>query len=230
MKILIFNNQMRRRETYTLNELDDMPYTSGGNVLVRDFLGDSMTTQMWSTAEFLQSMQRLNRVMNYKVPWMQGFRRAHEIASDEMMIHSRGTAADLGHSRFCPSEWQILRGNAEAIQCFDAVSDLDPLPNLVHVHHEPNMVSPMIPFARVQANNIGVDVCVLQDSLWRLGYPVVEIDGCFGRNTFQCLRQFQKDTKIHPTGIADRVTWGILMRLIAGNPFYGEPDYPDNVN
>lgn len=48
---------------------------------------------------------------------------------------------------------------------------------------------------------------LLQKTLNRLGYNAGEMDGIFGEQTEQAVKQFQRDNGISPTGIVWPQTW-----------------------
>ena len=48
-KILVFNNDTDRMETYYRDESDSMPYNTNGTLRVREFRGSSKSNILWTT-------------------------------------------------------------------------------------------------------------------------------------------------------------------------------------
>ena len=48
-KILVFNNDTDRMETYYRDENDAMPYNTNGTLRVREFRGSSKSNILWTT-------------------------------------------------------------------------------------------------------------------------------------------------------------------------------------
>ena len=70
-------------------------------------------------------------------------------------------------------------------------------------------------------------VKILQDYLWRLGYyqklyPDTyyskDVDGIFGRRTWEAVGLFQKEHGLPPTGIVDKATWLALLGAVGTKP------------
>jgi len=60
----------------------------------------------------------------------------------------------------------------------------------------------------------GEDVRLLQSKLESLGYDVGPIDGIFGPQTEQAVREFQKDNDLVVDGIVGEETFAALERLL----------------
>ena len=61
---------------------------------------------------------------------------------------------------------------------------------------------------------------LLQKTLNRLGYNAGEMDGIFGEQTEQAVKQFQRDNGISPTGIVWPQTWDALAPALLGYTKY----------
>ena len=46
-KIIVFNNDTNRMETYTRSESSPMPYNTNGTLRVREFRGSSKSNILW---------------------------------------------------------------------------------------------------------------------------------------------------------------------------------------
>lgn len=54
-KILVFNNDTNRMETYYRGEAEPMPYNTNGTLRVREFRGSSKSNILWTTKRCMQS-------------------------------------------------------------------------------------------------------------------------------------------------------------------------------
>ena len=61
-------------------------------------------------------------------------------------------------------------------------------------------------------------VCVAQDALWALGYPITKISGVFDAELDQAVRAFQRDHGLVADGIVGKLTWESLMSQLRPIP------------
>ena len=54
-KIIVFNNDTDRMETYYRDEFQPMPYNTNGTLRVREFRGSSNSPTLWTTKRAMQS-------------------------------------------------------------------------------------------------------------------------------------------------------------------------------
>lgn len=54
-KILVFNNDSNRMETYYRSESESMPYNTNGTLIIREFRGSSNSNILWTTKRTMQS-------------------------------------------------------------------------------------------------------------------------------------------------------------------------------
>lgn len=54
-KILVFNNDTDRMETYYRGENEPMPYNTNGTLKVKEFRGSSRSNILWTTKRCMQS-------------------------------------------------------------------------------------------------------------------------------------------------------------------------------
>ena len=54
-KIIVFNNDSNRMETYYRGENERMPYNAGGTLTVGEFRGSSLSPTLWTTKRAMQS-------------------------------------------------------------------------------------------------------------------------------------------------------------------------------
>ena len=73
----------------------------------------------------------------------------------------------------------------------------------------------------LEPNMRGDDVKALQDSLRQLGFTLTDQDGVFGSSTFRALKEFQQQSDLPATGIADTKTVRAVSAAMAAQPRNG---------
>ncbi len=77
-KILIFNNDTDRMETYYKGESEAMPYNTNRTLLVREFRGSSKSQTLWTTKRTMQSWNSTRYLYGAPIPVGYAFRRSWE--------------------------------------------------------------------------------------------------------------------------------------------------------
>ena len=62
----------------------------------------------------------------------------------------------------------------------------------------------------------GRDVLMLQQQLQRIGYSISDLDGEFGPETEQAVKDFQRDRDLSVTGVVNNATWRALRNAKPG--------------
>lgn len=83
------------------------------------------------------------------------------------------------------------------------------------VHFDERQVAAGYP--QVRQGSRGVYVCVLQDSLNTLGFRTGGLDGVFGVQTNNGVRNYQQSRGLTVDGIVGPNTWNRLMGEVVGN-------------
>ena len=179
MRILIYNDQTDKMETYSLRCCDNMPYTACCRFTVGEFMRNSHSRTIgWSTRRFLRSTDELIRRFGMKPRISRAFRRAWSAEEPMILTHMLGTGVDLGRN-LSLSGLQQLVTLAEDQELLDVITDLQHTRIEAHMHHQNEAASDFVPFAQIQKGDQKTEVCVAQDALWALGYPVTKISGVF---------------------------------------------------
>lgn len=77
-KILVFNNDTDRIETYYKGESEAMPYNANRTLLVREFRGSSRSQTLWTTKRTMQSWNSTRYLYGAPIPVGYAFRRSWE--------------------------------------------------------------------------------------------------------------------------------------------------------
>ena len=97
-KILIFNNDTDRMETYYRNEADPMPYNTNGTLRVREFRGSSKSNILWTTKRCMQSWNSQRYIYGSPIPVGFAFKRPYEGGHGNQSQHYAGVAFDVGQT------------------------------------------------------------------------------------------------------------------------------------
>lgn len=218
MRILIYNDQTDKMETYSLRCSDNMPYTACCRFTVGEFMRNSHSRTIgWSTRRFLKSTDELVRRYGQKPRVSRAFRRAWDAEEPMILTHMLGTAVDMGRNLSLPGLQQLVT-LAEDQELFDVITDLEHTRIEAHLHHQNEAASDFVPFTQIQKGDKNTEVCVAQDALWALGYPITKISGVFDAELDQAVRAFQRDHGLVADGIAGKLTWESLMSQLRPIP------------
>lgn len=77
-KIIVFNNDTNRMETYYRGENEPMPYNNGGTLKVKEFRGSSKSQTLWTTKRTMQSWNTNRYLYSAPIPVGFAFKRSWE--------------------------------------------------------------------------------------------------------------------------------------------------------
>ena len=77
-KIIVYNNDTDRMETYYRELAEAMPYNINRTLTVREFRGASGSNTMWTTKRTMQSWNSQRRLYGSPIPVGYAFRRPWE--------------------------------------------------------------------------------------------------------------------------------------------------------
>ena len=88
-KILVFNNDTDRMETYYRGEAEPMPYNTNGTLRVREFRGTSKSNILWTTKRTMQSWNSQRYIYGSPIPVGFAFKRPYEGGHGNQSQHYR---------------------------------------------------------------------------------------------------------------------------------------------
>ena len=97
-KILVFNNDTDRMETYYRGEAEPMPYNTNGTLRVREFRGTSKSNILWTTKRTMQSWNSQRYIYGSPIPVGFAFKRPYEGGHGNQSQHYAGVAFDVGQT------------------------------------------------------------------------------------------------------------------------------------
>lgn len=97
-KILVFNNDTDRMETYYRGESEAMPYNTNNTLNVREFRGSSKSNILWTTKRTMQSWNSQRYIYGSPIPVGFAFKRPYEGGHGNQSQHYAGVAFDVGQT------------------------------------------------------------------------------------------------------------------------------------
>ena len=97
-KIIVFNNDTNRMETYTRSETSAMPYNTNRTLTVKEFRGSSKSNILWTTKRTMQSWNSQRYIWGGPIPVGFAFKRPYEGGHGTQSQHYAGVAFDVGQT------------------------------------------------------------------------------------------------------------------------------------
>ena len=208
-KILLYNNNANRMEIYYKGLSEAMPYNSNRTLTVSEFRGSSGSNILWTDLRTMESWNSLRYLYGRPIYVGFAFKRPWEGGHSNLSQHYAGLALDIAQTA---TEEQRTTIRNLARQVFSYVEPVYLTPRWVHV--DDRWIASGYP--TTSRGSKGPYVCVAQDALTTLGYNTGGLDGVFGANTQNAVRQYQTRKGISVDGIIGPVTWRNLMADVVG--------------
>ena len=99
-KIIVFNNDSDRMETYYRGENEPMPYNTNNTLRVREFRGSSKSNILWTTKRTMQAWNSQRYIFGAPIPVYFAFKRPYEGGHGNLSQH---------YARNCIRYWSNIR-------------------------------------------------------------------------------------------------------------------------
>lgn len=218
-KILLYNNDTNRIETYHKGENEAMPYNTGDTLRVGEFRGASRSSTLWTTKRAMQSFNRQRALWGGPIPVGYAFKRAWEGGHANQSQHYAGTAFDVAQSAFGWSNAQraVLRRSATNSGLWSYVEPVSISPTWVHFdRRQTPSACAGGGYPVLREGSRSVYVLILQDSLNTLGYRTGGLDGSFGPATQNAVQRFQRARGLSADGVVGCGTWTAIQSRVVG--------------
>ena len=210
-KILVYNNNSNRMETYYRGEDQNMPYNSNGTLRVREFRGASNSGLLWTDRRAMEAWNSFRYIYGKPIYVGYAFRRPWENGHGILSQHYAGLAFDVGQNLDNSGRAQ-MRTLAVNSGIWNYVEPVSETPRWVHF--DERQVASGYPLIRQGSR--GVYVCIAQDALTTLGYDTGGLDGIFGSRTNNSVKSFQGRNNLVQDGLIGTLTWNSLMNQVVG--------------
>ncbi len=217
MKILVYNNDTNKMETYN-KELDDtMPYINDNYLTVREFRGSSNSDVLWTDKKTMEAFNKLRELYGAPINVGYAFKRIGEGGHSNMSQHYVGTAFDVGQTMGEEGRDKV-RSTAINNRIFTYVEPKYLTPTWVHIDkRNPSPACSTGGYPVIKQGSKGVYVATLQDALNLLGFNAGVIDGVFGNNTRNAVIRYQRARGLTQDGIVGCDTWRALTFQVANS-------------
>ena len=215
-KIIVYNNDTDRMETYYKGVLEAMPYNTNRTLTVKEFRGASNSNTLWTTKRTMQSWNSQRRLYGAPIPVGYAFRRSWEGGHTGQSQHYAGTAFDVGQ-QWTNAQRAALRASAQNSGLWSYVEPVSISPTWVHFDRRqkpPACSSGGYPL--IKRGSLSVYVLIAQDDLNTLGFGAGSLDGIFGNSTYNAVVRYQACRGLIADGIIGCNTWRSLQENVVG--------------
>lgn len=215
-KIIVFNNDTDRMETYYRNLSDPMPYNTNKTLTVREFRGSSSSNTLWTTKRTMQSWNSQRYIWGKPINVGFAFKRPFEGGHGAQSQHYAGVAFDVGQL-LSNTQRNLLRNSAVNSGVWSYVEPASISPTWVHFDKRfgtPACFSGGYP--QLKRGSVSNYVLIAQDDLNTLGFRTGGLDGIFGAQTRNAVIQYQTSRGLSADGIIGCNTWRSLQENVVG--------------
>ena len=215
-KILIYNQNTNRMETFFRGENEAMPYNTYGTLKVKEFRGSSKSNILWTDLRTMQAWNSQRYLYGGPIPVGFAFKRPYEGGHGSQSQHYAGTAFDVGQG-WTNAQRSVLRRSAQSSGIWSYVEPVSLSPTWVHFDKRfgtPACSSGGYPLIRQGSR--GNYVCIAQDDLNTLGYRTGGLDGVYGAQTVDAVKRYQASRGLTADGIVGCNTWRSLQENVVG--------------
>ncbi len=209
-KILIYNNQTNRMETYYKGENEAMPYNNG-TLKVKEFRGSSKSNILWTDRRTMQSWNNFRTLYGRPIYVGYAFKRCWEGGHGILSQHYAGVAFDVGQNLNEASR-NYMRTLARNSGYWRYVEPESLTPRWVHF--DDRWIASGYPLTMTGSR--GIYVLIAQDALNTLGLGTGGLDGIFGTKTRDSVIVYQRRNGLSPDGKIGPLTWNSIMTKVVG--------------
>lgn len=214
-KILVYNNDTNRIETYWRGENEAMPYNTGNTLLVGEFRGSSQSPTLWTTKRAMDSFNRQRARWGGPIPVGYAFKRPWEGGHGQQSQHYAGTAFDTAQG-WTNAQRARLRADATASGLWSYIEPVRISPTWVHMDRRQSPPACSAGYPLLKQGSRSTYVLILQDGLNNLGYQTGGLDGSFGLATKSAVQSYQRAKGLSADGVVGCSTWTNLQRDVVG--------------
>mgnify|MGYP004511949571 FL=1 len=215
-KILVYNQDTKRMESFIRNEDSAMPYNTNRTLKVKEFRGASKSNILWTDKRTMQAWNSQRYIYGAPISVGFAFKRPYEGGHGDQSQHYAGTAFDVGQN-LTDARRAVLRNSARNSGVWSYVEPASLSPTWVHFDRRfgtPACSTGGYPIVR--RGSKGNYVCIAQDDLNTLGFRTGGLDGVFGAQTYNAVRSYQASRGLSVDGIIGCNTWRSLQENVVG--------------
>lgn len=213
-KIIVYNNDTDRMETYYRSLSESMPYNINRTLTLKEFKGASDSQTLWTTKRTMTSWNTQRYIYGSPIPVGYAFRRPWEGGHGTQSQHYAGTAFDVGQL-WTNTQRAVLRNSAENSGLWSYIEPYSISPTWVHFdrRQKPSACTSG-GYPLLKRGSLSVYVLIAQDDLNTLGFPTGGLDGIYGIRTYNAVRNYQQSRGLSVDGIIGCNTWRSLQENV----------------
>ena len=216
-KILVYNNDTDKMETYFKNENEAMPYNTNNTLTVDEFKGSSKSNILWTTKRTMQSWNSFRFIYGKPIPVGFAFKRSYEGGHGNQSQHYAGTAFDVGQT-LSNLERNTLWNDASTSGVWSYIEPKFLTPTWVHFDKRFGIPAcPTGGYMLLKKGSLSNYVLIAQDNLNTLGFQTGGLDGIFGSATQNAVSLYQESRGLAPDGIIGCNTWRSIQENVVGS-------------
>ena len=215
-KILVYNQDTNRMETFFRGENESMPYNTNGTLKVKEFRGSSKSNILWTDKRTMQAWNSQRYIYGAPINVGFAFKRPYEGGHGTQSQHYAGTAFDVGQ-RLTNAQRAVLRNSVINSGVWTYVEPASLSPTWIHFDRRFGTAACSSGgFPLIRRGSRGNYVCIAQDDLNTLGYRTGGLDGVYGEQTYNAVRRYQSSRGLAVDGIIGCNTWRSLQENVVG--------------
>lgn len=215
-KIIVYNNDNNRMETYYRGLTEAMPYNTNRTLTVREFRGSSNSPTVWTDKRTMQAWNSQRYLYGGPIPVGFAFKRPYEGGHSNQSQHYAGVAFDVGQT-LSNAQRNRLRNSAVSSGVWSYVEPASLSPTWVHFDRRSGTPACSTGgFPLLRQGSKGVYVLIAQDDLNTVGYRTGGLDGIFGTATKNAVMSYQRRVGLSVDGIIGCNTWRSLQESVVG--------------
>ena len=170
-KIIVYNNDTNRMETYYKGEQEAMPYVTNRTLKVSEFRGSSNSQTLWTEKRAMLAWNSQRYIYGKPIPVGFAFKRPWEGGHGSQSQHYAGVAFDVGQ-KLTNSQRNTLRNSAINSGVWSYVEPAYLTPTWVHFDKRRGTPAcrGAAGYPQISQGSKGAYVLIAQDDLNTLGY------------------------------------------------------------
>lgn len=215
VKIIVYNTNTNRLETYYRNKSQQMPYIRNKFLSVREFLGSSKSNTVWTTKQAMEAFNKTRTKWGKPIYVGYVFKRLYEGGHAYQSQHYAGVSFDVAQN-LSVSQRKKLYNLARKLGIWKYVEPISMTPRWVHFDLRYGTPACSAGYPSLKYQSKGNYVLILQDALNTLGYKTGGLDGIFGNKTRSAVGSYQVRYNISKTSSMNCSTWQSITKKVRG--------------
>ncbi len=223
MKVLIYNEDTNKMESYNRSLGSPMPYIKNRYLTLKEFKGSTKSQILWSTKRTMEAFNKTRERWRKPIYVGYAFKRIFEGGHSGQSQHYVGVSFDTAQNLSVKQRTELYN-LAKKLKVWVYVEPLRLTPRWLHFDKRATPSACSAGYPALKMNSKGNYVLVLQDALNTLNYNTGGLDGIYGQQTNRAVQAFQSRYNISENGVQCK-TWQKLSSLVVGKGKSNKNEY-----